>query len=90
MPLAMEKVNGIITIIIKAGRSSDLSDQFSLSIPLNINIATYIRAPEVACAGIMLAMAKRKEQLKIKNLQLQQLIPFYHQPQLQQSFQHSS
>ena len=62
----MEKVNGIITIIINAGRSSDLSDQFSLSIPLNINIATYIRAPEVACAGIMLANGEKKRATKNK------------------------
>ena len=65
IPFAIEKVNGIITIIINAGRSSDVSDQFSLSIPLNINIATYISAPEVACAGMILAKGEKK--IAIKN-----------------------
>jgi len=40
MPLAIEKVSGIITTIIRAGNSSDIFDQSSLSSPLNIKIAT--------------------------------------------------
>ena len=52
-------------MIISAGRSSDVSDQLSLSIPLNINIATYMSAPEVACAGMMLAKGEKK--IAIKN-----------------------
>ena len=35
-------------IIMRAGKSSVLSDQSSFSIPPNIKIATYIRAPAVA------------------------------------------
>ena len=66
IPFAIEKVNGIITIIINAGSSSDVSDQFSFSIPLNINIATYISAPEVACAGMMLAKGEKKMAIKNK------------------------
>jgi hypothetical protein len=53
-------------MMIKAGRSSDVSDQFNLSIPLNINIATYISAPEVACAGMMLAKGEKKIAIKNK------------------------
>ena len=70
IPFAIEKVNGIITIIINAGRSSDASDQFSLSIPLNINIATYISAPEVACAGMILAKGEKKIAIKNKETNL--------------------
>ena len=40
IPLAMEKVKGIIIIIIRAGNSSVLSDQSSFSIPPSIKIAT--------------------------------------------------
>ena len=40
IPLAIENVKGIITIIISAGKSSEESDQLSFSIPLIINIAT--------------------------------------------------
>ena len=48
IPFAIEKVNGIIIIIIKAGSNSVLSDQFNFSIPPIIRIAMYISAPEVA------------------------------------------
>ena len=48
MPLAIEKVKGIITMITSAGRRSLKSDQFSFSMLLNIKIATYINAPDVA------------------------------------------
>lgn len=40
MPLAIEKVKGIIIIIISAGNNSVLSDQLSLSTPPSINSAT--------------------------------------------------
>ena len=40
IPLAIEKVSGIITIITNAGKSSVKSDQLSFSIPLIIKIDT--------------------------------------------------
>ena len=40
IPFAIEKVSGIITIIIRAGNSSVESDQFSFSMPLIIRIET--------------------------------------------------
>ena len=40
IPLAIEKVKGIITIIIKAGSKSIILDQFNFSIPLSIKIDT--------------------------------------------------
>jgi len=40
IPLAIEKVRGIITIITKAGKSSVESDQLSFSMPLIIRIET--------------------------------------------------
>ena len=49
----MENVNGIITMITSAGKSSAVEDQFNFSMPLSIKIATYIRAPAVAYGGII-------------------------------------
>ena len=40
IPFAIENVNGIITIIIKAGSKSIILDQFNFSIPLSIKIDT--------------------------------------------------
>ena len=40
IPLAIEKVKGIITIIIRAGSNSVESPQFNFSIPPSIRIAT--------------------------------------------------
>jgi hypothetical protein len=40
IPFAMENVSGIITMIIRAGKSSVESDQLSFSIPLIIRIET--------------------------------------------------
>ena len=60
MPLAIENVKEIIIIIIRAGSNSVKSDQSSFSIPLSINIATYIRAPAVAYAGTIAAKGEKK------------------------------
>ena len=40
IPFAIENVNGIITIIIRAGNNSVASPQFNFSIPPSIRIAT--------------------------------------------------
>ena len=40
IPFAIEKVKGIMTIMINDGTSSVVSDQSSFSIPLSIKIAT--------------------------------------------------
>ena len=40
IPFAIENVNGIITIIMRAGNSSVASPQFNFSIPPSIKIAT--------------------------------------------------
>ena len=40
IPLAIEKVKGIITIIIRAGNNSVMSSQFNFFIPPSIKIAT--------------------------------------------------
>ena len=53
IPSAIENVKGIIIKITKAGRSSVTWFQSSFSIPPNIKIATYIKAPAVAYAGII-------------------------------------
>ena len=66
IPFAIEKVSGIITIIINAGKSSVMSDQLSFSIPLSINIATYINAPAVAKVGIIDANGEKKIEIRKK------------------------
>ena len=52
--------------IIKAGKSSALLDQSSLSIPPNIKIATYINAPAVAYAGTIDANGEKNIAIKKK------------------------
>jgi hypothetical protein len=51
IPFAIEKVSGIIIIIISEGSISVESDQSNLSTSLNIIIATYISTPAVAYGG---------------------------------------
>ena len=51
IPFAIEKVSGIIIIIINEGKISEKSDQFNLSTSLIISRATYISTPAVAYGG---------------------------------------
>ena len=67
IPSAIENVKGIITMIIKDGINSLASVQSNFWRPDKIRNDTYIRAPDVAYEGTILAKGDKKLKIKIKN-----------------------
>ena len=66
IPSAIENVKGIITTIIKDGISSLKSVQFNFWRPDKIRNDTYIKAPDVAYEGTILANGDKKIENKNK------------------------
>ncbi len=66
IPSAIENVKGIITIIIKDGINSFKSFQSKFWTPDKIKSDTYIKAPDVAYEGTMLAKGDKKIENKNK------------------------